>query len=137
MKILIVEDDFTSRKLMQSILRPLGDCDIAANGLEAVNAFKEAFESDGKYDLICLDMQMPELTGLDVIKQLREFEESKDVAGLAGVKIIVTSGVTDNKTILGGFKAGCEAYLLKPIDRRKLFEKIGELGLTEAESSKT
>lgn len=56
MKILIVEDDFTSRKLLQSLLKSYGECDVAVNGQEALDAFDEAKEADEAYKLVCLDI---------------------------------------------------------------------------------
>jgi two-component system chemotaxis response regulator CheY len=49
MRTLIVEDDFTSRKLMQMILGPYGECDIAVNGEECINAFTQALDEDKPY----------------------------------------------------------------------------------------
>ncbi|MCA1987263.1 MAG: response regulator, partial [Desulfovibrio sp.] len=63
MRVLIVEDDFTSRKLMQTILSPYGDCDVAVNGREAVEAFQNALNSAKPYDLVCMDIMMPEMDG--------------------------------------------------------------------------
>ena len=50
MKTLIVEDDFTSRRLLQRFLAPFSDCDVAVNGKEAVEAFRLALEAGQPYD---------------------------------------------------------------------------------------
>jgi DNA-binding response OmpR family regulator len=54
MKILIVEDDFLTRHLLQSFLTPYGSFDITVNGLEAIKAFEMALDEKAPYDLICL-----------------------------------------------------------------------------------
>jgi two-component system chemotaxis response regulator CheY len=63
MRTLIVEDDFTSRLLLQSFLSVYGECHIAVNGREAVAAFRAAQERPQAYDLICMDIMMPEMDG--------------------------------------------------------------------------
>ena len=68
MKTLIVEDDFTSRLLLQEILKRYGAVHIAVNGREAVDAVRAAAESDESYDLICLDIMMPEMDGYQALK---------------------------------------------------------------------
>lgn len=69
MKILIAEDDFVSRKLLNTLLTPLGEVDIAANGQEAFIAVKMSFGTDQPYDLICLDILMPEVDGIIALKR--------------------------------------------------------------------
>ena len=56
MKILIVEDDFASRKFMMDYMNKHGECDGTVDGKEAVEAFMMAIDDDEPYDLICLDI---------------------------------------------------------------------------------
>jgi two-component system, chemotaxis family, chemotaxis protein CheY len=63
MRCLIVEDDFVGRKLMQKYLSDYGECDVAVDGEEAVEAFRQAVENETPYDLICLDIMMPNMNG--------------------------------------------------------------------------
>ena len=63
MKTLIVEDDFTSRLLLQELLRRFGPCHVAVNGVEAVDAVTAALTANAPYDLICLDIMMPVMGG--------------------------------------------------------------------------
>ena len=127
MKILIAEDDFSSRKLIQRILEPTGQCDVAINGREAMVAFTEALKQGARYDLICLDVMMPQMSGMDVLKAIREEEARLGIGGLDGVKIIMTTCLQGSEDVLGAFREGCEAYLVKPIDRAQLLNKIKEL----------
>ena len=78
MRTLIVEDDFTSRLLMQAILAPCGECHIAVNGREAIQAFRLARAQGRPYDLVCLDIMMPEMDGHAVLKVLRAAEEAEE-----------------------------------------------------------
>jgi two-component system chemotaxis response regulator CheY len=73
MKILVVEDDFTSRILLQRYLSSYGDCHIAINGKEAVGAFKDSLKENQPYDLICMDIIMPEMSGQEALKNYTRY----------------------------------------------------------------
>ena len=132
MRILIAEDDFTSRRLLQKMLAPYGDCDIAINGNEAVQAYRSAWSQEESYDLICLDILMPTLNGIEVLQTIRQEEEERGIGGFDGVKIIMTTALDDAKNIFSAFRHGCEAYIMKPIDRNLFLGKVRELGLIES-----
>ena len=76
-KILIADDEWASRQLLLCCLRPYGECDIANDGSEALDAFKKAFHGGQPYDLVCLDYMMPGRNGLDALTDIREFEETE------------------------------------------------------------
>jgi two-component system chemotaxis response regulator CheY len=77
MKILIAEDDFVSRKLVNTLLASIGEVDIAANGTEALTAVKMSIENNQPYDLICLDILMPGFDGIVALKKIRQLEAQK------------------------------------------------------------
>ena len=129
MRVLIVEDEFTSRRLLQRILSSYGDCDIAVDGKEALEAFSLAYEQGEAYDLVCLDIMMPEMDGREVLKAIRRNERERGITGLDGVKVIMTTAVRDSENIMGSFSDGCEGYILKPIDKAKILRQLRELGL--------
>jgi len=129
MRTLIVEDDFTSRRLLIGLLAPYGNCDIALDGKEAVEAFRLAWEGNYPYDLICLDIMMPEMDGQEVLKEIRKLEAEKGIDEHSRVKIIVTTVLDDRENITKAFKGQCEAYLIKPIDKEKLLQEVKSLGL--------
>ena len=129
MRILVVEDDFISRRLICRYLQPFGDCDVAINGNEAVAAVEDAIKSGEHYDLICLDIMMPELDGHETLKKIRELESQDDLHLGQGAKIIMTTSLEDHKTILGAFKASADGYVIKPIEKKKLIATIQDLGL--------
>ena len=129
MRILIVEDDFTSRRILQKYLFPFGECDLAEDGKVAVNAFSRAWAEERAYDLICLDIMLPGMNGQEVLKEIRSFEEEMGIYGLKGVKVIMTTALDDFKTIMKAFKDQCESYLVKPIEKARLMEEMNKLGL--------
>src|ERR1035441_10919767 len=91
MKTLVVEDDFTSRLTLHTFLSRYGECHIAVNGREAVDAFRSALDSGRGYDLICMDIMMPEMDGREAVRQIRELEESRGTLSTHGAKIIMRS----------------------------------------------
>ena len=123
MRVLIAEDDFVSRKFMLRFLSKYGECDITVDGLEAVEAFTIALEENEGYDLVCLDIMMPGLDGYQVLKKIREIEKEKLVPEEKGVKIIMTTALSDGKNVTKAFDLGCTAYAGKPIDQEK-FENV-------------
>lgn len=127
MKTLIVEDDFTSRLLLQRYLAPYGECHIAVNGLEAIAAFDLASDRQERYDLICLDISMPEMDGQAVLKAIRKKEEEDGVVG--GVKIVMTTALGDKDNVMAAFREQCDAYLVKPVEKPKLLDQLKEIGL--------
>jgi two-component system chemotaxis response regulator CheY len=128
MKTLIVEDDFMSRKLMLAYLSPLGECDVAANGSEALKAFTIANDSGKPYDLITLDIMMPEMSGQEVLKRIRRIEEEQ---GLGEVRIVMTTALKDADNVMTAFKSQCEGYLVKPIESEKLRGLLRQLDLLD------
>ena len=131
MKTLIVEDDFTSRLLLQGLLQPFGVCHVCINGIEAVEAFKIALEQKEPYDLVCLDIMMPEMDGQTALKEIRTIEDAAGIVASHVAKVIMTTALDDKKNIMNAFREQCDIYLVKPIDREKLNESLKSLGLIQ------
>ena len=129
MKCLIVEDDFPARKLLQVYLSDYGDCFVAANGREAVEAVRQALEEGQPYDMICLDIMMPEMDGHQALEAIRRIESEHGIAGLDGVKVIMTTVLDNSENIMGAFRSGCDVYIVKPVRKERLLEKMEGLGL--------
>ena len=131
MKILIAEDDFASRKFMLRFLSKYGECDVTVDGMEAVDAFTMALEADEGYDLVCLDIMMPELDGYQALKQIREYEKEKGISEEDGAKIIMTTALNEGRNVTKAFELGCVAYAGKPIDQDKFENVLRKLNLIE------
>jgi two-component system, chemotaxis family, chemotaxis protein CheY len=127
MKALIVDDDFTSHLLVQKLLAPYGEAHIAVNGRGAVSAFRKALEAGQPYDLVCLDIMMPEKEGHEALKEMRALEESRAIVSTQGAKIIMTTALGDIKNVTSSYDALCDGYLVKPIDKAKLIALLDEL----------
>lgn len=129
MKILIVEDDFSNRFLLQKFLADYGTCYTATNGKEAVEAVKTAMDAGEPYDLICLDIMMPEMDGQDALKLIRKMEEEKGILSSEGSKIIMATALGDMKNVNNAFHNLCDGYLTKPINKKDLHKNLQTLQL--------
>lgn len=130
MRALIVDDDFYCRSYMQEILHPYGYCDIAVNGDEAIFAFRRAWAEKKPYDLICLDLVMPEIDGHKALREIREIEKDLGVEEDKQVKVIITTVLDDTEeTHNAFFLGGATSYLVKPIDEATLLSELRKLGL--------
>ena len=132
MKTLIVEDDFTSRLVLQMFLSRYGECHVAVNGKEAVEAFRSAREGGHGYDLICMDIMMPEMDGREAVKEVRALEDEHGILpSSARVKIIMTTALDDLKEVGRCFQELCDAYLVKPINLSDLLKQIRSYQLVQ------
>lgn len=131
MKTLIVEDDFSSRILMHKMLSPYGEVHIATNGKEALDVVGEAVKNNTAYDLICLDVMMPEMDGHTALKKIRELERESGVVVGTGSKIIMTTALSDSESVVGAFRKECDAYMVKPVERAKLLGQLRKLALID------
>jgi len=129
MHILVVEDDFISRRLLCRYLEPLGECDVAVNGEEAVAAVKQAVDQGSHYDLICLDIMMPGMDGHETLKQIRDYEKINDLNIGQGAKVIMTTSVQDHKSIRQAFKSSADGYVVKPVEKKKFLSTLSEVGI--------
>ena len=131
MKVLIAEDDFASRKFMLRFFEKYGECDVTVDGKEAVEAYKMAIECGEPYDLICLDIMMPEMDGHQALKTIRKIEEESGVAEDERVNIVMTTALSETRHVTKAFENGCTAYAGKPINQDKLEAMLKKFKLIE------
>jgi len=116
---------------MLRLLSSYGDCDVAVDGKEAVQAFRSALEEKEPYDLICLDVMMPELDGQAVLRVTRRIEEEVGAPISGRVKIIMTTSLDDRKNVMEAIQSQIDAYIIKPGDKKTLMEELQSLGRHE------
>lgn len=122
MKVLIAEDDFSSRTLLSAVLNKIGHEVVeTTNGAEALNKLQEADAPK----LAIIDWMMPIIDGPDVIRRIRDISSKQHNSGYSSTNlvkpyIIMLTTKGDKSDIIAGLNAGADDYLTKPFD-------IGEL----------
>ncbi len=132
MRSLIVEDDPTSRMILERLLRPYGQADLAIDGREGIAAYKSSLELGIRYDLVCLDIMLPGIDGHSVLRALRTLESQKGIKSGEGARIIMTTALSDKQNVLTAIQQ-CDAYLTKPIDKNQLAFYLKRFGLVQAD----
>lgn len=132
MNILIVEDDFTSRNILKNIVSIHGQCDLAVDGQEAVDAFRMAWEQKKPYHLILLDILLPKMTGIEALKEIRKMEKEMKIRPEQEVKVIMITALDDPKTVFEAlYRSGANSYVIKPITVEKIIREMKSLNLFE------
>ena len=116
MKALVVDDDLTTRIVLQEILSGYAEVHSCVDGKEAVLAYQTALASGVPYDLVCMDVLMPVMGGIEALTLIRHAEESHDHCQPHAAKVIMTTASDDNDTISQAFRELCDAYIIKPVD---------------------
>ncbi len=130
MRALIVEDDPICSKLLHRVLSAYGHCDTAANGKEAVNAFRRSLNEANHYNLICMDIRMPVLGGQAALRQIREVEKQVGISTTDEVKVIMTTALSRTSEAAEAlFKGGACAYFVKPIEMTHFINELKELNI--------
>jgi two-component system chemotaxis response regulator CheY len=114
-KVLIVDDFAVSRKVLVITLEQLGFDNIeeVSDGNSALVRLKS-----GLFDLVITDMEMPKMSGLELLRQIRYDPNLKRIP----VLIVTENGMQED--IVAAFKAGLNAYVVKPVDVKVFAEKI-------------
>ncbi|MBU1168428.1 MAG: response regulator [Proteobacteria bacterium] len=130
MRILVVDDDMVSRKKMEKILQEFGECFLVESGQDAIKVFTEAWAMGIPFDLITLDIGMPDISGIDVLKHIRQIEKDKAIAKDKLSQIMMVTSHADQEVVVGSLNAGCNTYIVKPFERGRVLEKVENLGFS-------
>ena len=127
LNILVGEDNQTSQKVIRAILEYAGhNSDIVENGNKILDAIEQK-----TYDLIILDMHMPEMDGIEAAKTIRFMQTGSDRLPI----IMLTADATTN-AIKACEDAGIDVYLTKPIESEKLLNTIASLSLRKQKTNR-
>ena len=128
MKILVVDDEIVSRKKMMRITTDFGSCEGVQNGKAALSVIKTSLEEWQLYDLITLDVSMPDISGVEVLNTIRKMEEAKRLDEEEQAKILMVSSISDMKTVKACM-GKCNGYMIKPFNKELVVDKLKKIGL--------
>jgi two-component system, chemotaxis family, chemotaxis protein CheY len=131
MKTLIVEDELTSRIILQRILSPFGEVHLCSNGKEAIDSFCSMLDQLTPYNLICMDFMMPEIDGHTALTRIRAIEKERGISPGERVKVIMTTGLSNIETEYVDIKSMCDAIVLKPLRKDALLKTLQDLGFSK------
>lgn len=131
MRILIVDDEMVSRTKMETILASMGSCQSADCGSAAIDLYQQSFDDESWYDLVMLDIDMPDMQGGEVLKQLRKIENF----GAHRASVVMVTAKSDQNHVLTCLKSGCDAYIAKPFNAEIINEKLIELGFLNEDAT--
>lgn len=114
MKVMVIEDDLTDLKLMGAVLKISGH---TVDGRSAAEGAMEAIATN-RPDIILLDLRLPGMDGLTLVHQL------KTNAATCRIPIVAMTAYPENYQRAELLAAGCEAFIVKPIDTRTLPKKL-------------
>ena len=136
LNILIVEDEYISGILLESLLSPYGRCRLVKDGLEGLAILRDSFQNGLlRFDLVLLDLELPGMSGHEILKEIRRLEQEENPIGTAMVKVVVVSSLDDSRNILEALAIGrCQAYLAKPPTARRIAELLEQFQLIEPSS---
>jgi two-component system chemotaxis response regulator CheY len=122
MRALIVDDSRFVRELLRGLLEEKDiDCEEAVDG----RAGLDRLHGDPHFDLALVDWNMPEMNGLEMVRQLRS-------EGYSDLKVLMVTTEAENDFIVRALDAGADEYLMKPFDNEALTDKLAMLGIAEA-----
>jgi two-component system, chemotaxis family, chemotaxis protein CheY len=130
MKALVVDDEIVSRKKMIKILGKYGECEEAENGEEAIEKFSvNTIDGNDPFDVITLDISMPDMSGIAVLERIRNIEKEKSVSKEKQVKILMVTSKSDKEVVRSSIEGGCNDYIIKPFNNQSIQIKLERVGL--------
>jgi two-component system chemotaxis response regulator CheY len=127
MRALIVDDVEINRELLDVFLDGRADTVLAESGEEAVTLVEAALEGGGYFDLICMDIGLPGISGHEALKAIRELEAAH--GELRATVFMVTGSNAPNDMIDALLVGDCDDYLTKPIMRQNFLDLLEKYGL--------
>ena len=120
MRALVIDDSRAMRSILRGILASL-DFEVveASDGRQAVEILTE----DQNFNLALVDWNLPELSGLEVVKEIRKDRR------LAGMSLLMVTTETEFERVTQALQAGADEYIMKPFDREMLLDKLVILGI--------
>lgn len=127
-RVLLVEDNRDDEELTLFALRKakiMNEIDVVRDGAEALDFLfaRGDFERRVLPQVILLDLKLPKVDGLEVLKQIRTNEATKLIP------VVIMTSSREEKDLMGGYVGGANSYIVKPVDTSQFMESIRQLGL--------
>ncbi|MCB0281793.1 MAG: response regulator [Calditrichae bacterium] len=127
MKILIVDDTALNARIMSNILSEYAECHVVQSGFAAIDKVEESFTTQELYDIIFMDIMMPEMDGIQCVEKIREFEKNN---GIKASIIYMVTALKEDAYVKRSLRAGCNGYILKPVEKYSLISQLRKAGFS-------
>lgn len=130
MKTLVIEDDYSANTMFVRVLENYGTCDSVTTGFDGLQKYRDNLNSGDPYDLIIIDIILPDMNGYTVLESIRS-EEGREFSNPKKTRIILSTSLDDdeNKKICKKLEKGSEEYYVKNYILEGLKETIEKLGI--------
>ena len=132
MRSLVVDDELVSRKKMQKIMEGFGESRAVDSGMAAINAVISSWKDNAPYDVITLDISMPDMSGIEVLGKIRLLEQKRPDPKPPKLRIIMVTSHSDKENVVNALKGGCDDYVAKPFDKEVMAGKLRKLNFQVA-----
>lgn len=123
LKVLVADDHFLIRQFVRNTLQEskISHVTTAADGGEAIDLIQKARTEGAPYDVVFLDWNMPNISGLEVLSSFRAKPEYADTA------FVMLTAESEQQNIMKAIKAGATSYIIKPVSPTDLSKKLFEI----------
>lgn len=132
MRALVAEDVIVARVLLTRLLVDAFErVDQAGTAASALEHIRESFRKGEPYDLICLDLDLGDASGIEVLTELRRLEADNGQFGARASKVVMVTASSDGDDILNAFREQADAYLTKPVTKPELVRVLRRVVMME------
>ncbi len=130
MRTLVVEPSPVNRAFLLGVMEDQGPCVAAATAGEGLRLFLQALEREEPFDVVFLDVQLPDMNGLQALETMRAEEARLGVPPLKAAKALITSAADDERAAARAYFQGqAISYLTRPLTVGKIFNELERFGL--------
>lgn len=135
MRVLVVDNDPTSKANAKLFLQGLGLCEEAEDGNSALACFRSAIEAGDPYDLVLVDIQVTDTSDGTILKELRAIEVQCEVPPAQQARIFVTTALAGRQLVTDCLMHGGDEFLAKPLDKNRIHSKLKAYDLLPGKSA--
>ncbi|WP_336770264.1 response regulator [Bacillus bombysepticus] len=120
-RVLVVDDTQFMRMMLKNTLGKMGLKDVveAENGLQAVKKYQEFLQEDNAFELVLMDITMPDMDGITALKKIVEMDKN--------AAVIMCSALGNNKHVIESFQIGAKDFVVKPFQEDEVISKIRDV----------
>ena len=129
MKVLVIEDDSSTQLLVKKIFGDNVELTVCGESVEGIDLFVDKMIAFDPFDVVLIDINLPDLNGVHTLHLLRRFELVKGIMDKRKAKIIMMTGTADEQNVKSSLANGCDQFLIKPVSKEKVEAKFKAVGI--------